>query len=583
MAHILKVYVLITLLAALLLTTHPAPAAEESTSDTARQIAELEQKRAERLKWIVTIYDARGEQEKAVPYIERLFVLDSANLKLGARLMKTLRSQKRLNEMLDLYKRIAQAYPHPKRGERDQLYICSNSICELCDELRRQGRSKELIPIYERLLTLVPGDRPNRRSSWGGLPCGSFHDVAGRLGMCYKTLCESRLAGGDTKGALDLLRTYRESCHSYAVYDTSANFLMRHGQLEEACTVLEEALAGQYKNDFIMLRQLGEAYTRLDRIDKAIVAYETLLDKATPPRTSLRDGPVSLLATLYKRAGAFDKLEERTLSILSAEGVDFRAMNDAGSFFVALGSACDNRHSKRFSPFLRHPDDRVVGQLVYKFTRGSPENYYPPLLLEALDCGRPAVVRMAIRAIFDKEPRPTVDNRIRKFFEGDDETLKLNACYRLIRFYGDEEAILYVLQEVESMDRERAHRAGFILCCLPHTEKTLSQAVLEKARALLSSKEKHHREAAIRAIGTYRGEEAVSFLIGALGVAKGGGSHDPAWDRITSEGRDEEMVSRLLEAALKERLEARDSTVQMIESALKNIEQRQKKRQTEGP
>ncbi len=507
MAKILKAYVPAALLAALLLCAQPALTAEGPTSDAAKKIAELERKRAARLMMIVAIYDAREEQEKNVPYVGRLCVLNSASLRLGTRLMKTLNTRRRLNEMLDLYGWMARACPQPNESERRQLYISLNLLCTLWDDarLRPRGRWEELLPLYERLVTLAPGDRTKQRGR-ADVSDGGFHGCVSRLGRCYVSHCNWLMRMGHTKGdakeALDLLRAYRESCQSYVVYDISAQFLVRHGLLEEARTLLEDALAGEYKNDSFMVRDLAEVYAKLGRIEEAIVSYDTLIEK-TKVSDSLKLPhyfPESRLASLCKQAGDFATIEKHAMRILTSDSLDVRLIGKkARPLLVALGSAGDEKYSELLMPYLEHPDQAVAGWVSPYFAAGAPDGYYSSLVLKALESDRPIVVAGAINGIRIKTPLPEVDARIHEFFEGDNEMLKIEACYRLIRFYDDEAATMHVLREVESDDEHIARLARSMwlssLCNLPVKEKTVPEAVLEKARVMLSSTKEAHQRA----------------------------------------------------------------------------------------
>lgn len=568
----------------LCLNAQESAATQDSASDSAGRIAELQQKKLQHLRAIIGIYEARGEREKAVPYIERLVLLDPTDQKFAQILMRELCKQKRLDDMLDTYERLARANSDIKRRYGDWLQHCVYPICELCDEMYRQERWEELIPAYQRLIELLPAQRPTARRS-GGMIVGRYHYCVMQLGWCYEKLCESLLERGEKERALKVLDVYRKSYNSYAAYDTVAVFLVSNGLLEEAKTILEEAVAGQFKKDFSILRELSDVYLKLDETDKAVDTFEFLVEHAKMPHYFSRNSVLGRLAVLCKKAGRFDTIEKHVMKILAADGVDRQSVNAAYSLISALGSTGDDKYSQLFMPFLDHPDPRVAGELVFNFTRGAPRDHYPPLVLKALESRRREVVVRAIAAISHKEPNPEVDKRIRHFFEGDDEDIKLEACSRLIRFYHDEDATLHVLGQVESQDRRRARHARFMICNQPIKTQPPPRAVLEKARSMLLSDDKLHREAAILALGMYQGEDVVQLLISAL-ADREEWVVSPAWGRIVEPERDDEMVSRLLRNAFKRRVEeqkAVDPMASRIQSALRRIKKRQDQQPPEVP
>jgi len=88
-----------------------------------------------------------------------------------------------------------------------------------------------------------------------------------------------------------------------------AELLADNGQAEQAATLLEEAIAGRFKEHYKLHWQLGLVYIELGETDKAIDAYEAALNLAEPGRD--HDAINSRLIQLYKEADKLDEVIER--------------------------------------------------------------------------------------------------------------------------------------------------------------------------------------------------------------------------------------------------------------------------------
>lgn len=227
------------LVAAVFVSALPARAAEESIADIRDRIAETKQRKLELLKTLALIYEARGDQEKAIEYTTEAFMITAADEVLAKKLL---------------------------------------------DMLRASERWADMIPIYERLVDEHPGS-----------------------GQQYmRLLAECHFKIGQTDAALEILDRYRRD---YADYQQTfldlAEMLADNGFAERAATLLEEAIAGRFKEHYKLHWQLGLVYIELGQTDQAIEAYEAALDLAEPGRD--RDAINARLIQLYKDA---DKLDE---------------------------------------------------------------------------------------------------------------------------------------------------------------------------------------------------------------------------------------------------------------------------------
>jgi len=227
------------LLAAALLSALPAAATEESIADIRDRIAETKQKKLELLKTLALIYEARGDQDKAIEYTTQAFMLTAADEVLAKKLLDMLRAGERWDEM---------------------------------------------IPIYEYLIDEHPGNS---------------QQYMRRLAECHFKI-------GQTDDALEVLDRYRKDFADYQqTFLDLAELLADNGHAERAATLLEEAIAGRFKEHYKLHWQLGLVYIELGETDKAIEAYEAALALAEPGRD--RDAINGRLIQLYKEA---DKLDE---------------------------------------------------------------------------------------------------------------------------------------------------------------------------------------------------------------------------------------------------------------------------------
>jgi len=195
---------------------------------------------------------------------------------------------------LELVKTLALIYE--MRGEQDKAITCIRQAFmlepeddalaqKLLDLLRKGQHWAEMVPIYERLID----ERPGRSQQY-----------LLALGECHFKLDQA-------DRALEVLEQYRkEYADKPETYLRLADLLGDHDHLEDAATMLEEAVAGRFKESHKLHWQLAIVYARLGHTEKAIEAYEATLDLVEPG--SDRSAIHSQLIALYKKAERIDEL-----------------------------------------------------------------------------------------------------------------------------------------------------------------------------------------------------------------------------------------------------------------------------------
>jgi len=188
---------------------------------------------------------------------------------------------------------------HEARGDQDKAIECTEQAfmldaddevlaAKLLDLLRKAERWADLARVYRRLID----ERP-----------GSSRQHMIELGTCYFKL-------GREADALDVLDEYRREYADYEeTYLKLASILADNGHMPEAAAILEEAVAGRFKEHYKLHWQLGIVYVELGEIEGAIPKYEAALDLVEPG--SDRNAINSRLISLYKRAERIDQVIEK--------------------------------------------------------------------------------------------------------------------------------------------------------------------------------------------------------------------------------------------------------------------------------
>ena len=134
--------------------------------------------------------------------------------------------------------------------------------------------------------------------------------------------------------------------------------------------------------------------------------------------------------------------------------------------------------------------------------------------------------------------------------EGDDEKLKFEACFPLMRDFHDPRALSYLLAQVGSSDWKRAKTAIYWVGDASNSGKPVTPEILEKVGPLLESRDADRRRAAVHAVGTWRGAEVVKRLIPVLADENAIVAREAAW-RLSKQADRKALKKLLAEAAEK--------------------------------
>lgn len=209
-----------------------------------------------------------------------------------------------------------------------------------------------------------------------------------------------------------------------------------------------------------------------------------------------------------------------------------------------------DEHIDRLRPLLAHEDVSVGVFVTQTVGSGSGHNFFPALLIEALESPHKEIVRQAIARsanCWDVKHKGEVKRRLIAIFEGDDEALKFEACYPLMHDHNHAAAVDYLLTQVQSKDQLRATRAIGWIGDSSNLGRPASEKLLKTLDPLLKSTDQNRRRAAARALAMYAGEEVVQRLIPLLGDTNSAVATETTY-RLMHQ-KDKKMLQRLLAAA----------------------------------
>ncbi|GAG06612.1 unnamed protein product, partial [marine sediment metagenome] len=193
-----------------------APAADspESIGDLRDRIAETERKKLELVKTLALIFEARGDQEKAIAYTYQAFMLDATDEALATKLLELLRTRDRWSEMIPIYERLID-----ERPGRSQQYLLELGTChfkvgdadralEVLDRYRKEYAEYEA--TYLKLASVLAdnGHMPKAAAILEEAVAGDFkghYKMHWQLGIVYVELGETLKAIGAYEAALDLV------------------------------------------------------------------------------------------------------------------------------------------------------------------------------------------------------------------------------------------------------------------------------------------------------------------------------------------------------------------------------------------
>ncbi|MHC4915243.1 MAG: HEAT repeat domain-containing protein [Planctomycetota bacterium] len=221
-------------------------------------------------------------------------------------------------------------------------------------------------------------------------------------------------------------------------------------------------------------------------------------------------------------------------------------------FMSAIAKSRSDAAGDLLKPLFEHEDERTAVWVVGAIGANAPDDYFPSVLLAALKSERKAVKAEALDwtpNCRDAAKRAEVKRLVTAVFEGDDEELKFEACFPLMRDFNEPRAVEYLLAQVGSSDWKRAKTAIYWVGNACNSGKPVTPAILEKVGPLLKSKDADRRRGAVHALGTYRGAEVVKRLIPVLADENAVVAREAAW--TLSKQADRKALKELLAEAAK--------------------------------
>jgi len=329
-----------------------------------------------------------------------------------------------------------------------------------------------------------------------------------------------------------------------------------------------------------LIRRLGdERYRVREEANEALLDMGPAIRPAVRAATASEDAEVSWRATCILRhwdsrktedkgryapaLGSYltrvkddERLEEvarRTLLALKDGMPSGGQLAVLQQCIMAVGRSGKDKLTDRLAPLLDHEDVRVAVLVTQLVGAASGNDYFPALMLDALQSQRDEVVLQAISRApncWDDKRKLEVERRLIAIFEGDKEPLKFQACFPLMHDYRYAPATDYLLEQVGSTDKSRSVRAIGWLGDASNHGRPASQKLLEVFDPLLKSDDYSQRRAACRAVAIYSGEEVVKRLIPLLGDKKAAIATEVTY-RLMHQ-KDKDMLRRLLAAAAKD-------------------------------
>ena len=244
------------------------------------------------------------------------------------------------------------------------------------------------------------------------------------------------------------------------------------------------------------------------------------------------------------------ELARRVLAALEAGMPNGGRYKILRACIAAVARSQQDQYIDLFEPLLDHQNVQVAQWMVETVGTSSHETFCPRLMLDALADDRKEVVQQAITRIpicRDASRTTEFKRQLLVLFDGDDESLKFLACHRLTTDYEHGPATAYLLEQAQSKDRTRAHRALAWLGDSRNLGKPASAELLDGLTPLLRSRDHQTRRLALGALAMHSGEEVVRRLIPLLGSTNASMATEVGY-RLQHQ-HDKKMLRRLLAAA----------------------------------
>ncbi len=208
-----------------------------------------------------------------------------------------------------------------------------------------------------------------------------------------------------------------------------------------------------------------------------------------------------------------------------------------------------DEHAALLRPLLKHQDLQVAVMVTEAAGAASQGRECSVLLLDALRQDRAEVVTEALRwssGCADGPRTVELRRRLTAIFAGDDESLKFQVCYPLMRGFDDRAARHYLLAQIGEGQQYRARALAWI-GDPSNLGRGADAALLGALRPMLNSSDHRERRKAIDTLAVYSGEEVVKTLIPCLADPNASIAERVKY-RLQHQ-RDKQMLYRLLAAA----------------------------------
>jgi hypothetical protein len=245
-------------------------------------------------------------------------------------------------------------------------------------------------------------------------------------------------------------------------------------------------------------------------------------------------------------------LAERTIKILEGGMPEGDRLHFVRLCIAGVAHGHDDASCDLLRSLVGHSDARIATLVVETSGAYKTEpKFVPQLLVDAIADARPPVAEAALRFVLgaqDTNRRPAIYAALQKVFNGQDESLKFQACLPLIRDYHDSDAWLYVVQQTANKDANRARTAFNWIGDTKNCGEEADPRFLERLVTLFASAAVEQRRAAAQVVGTFVGPDVVLRLIAMLG--DGDASVSQQANSCLLAQPDKQLVAQLLESTL---------------------------------
>lgn len=202
-------------------------------------------------------------------------------------------------------------------------------------------------------------------------------------------------------------------------------------------------------------------------------------------------------------------------------------------------------------PLIEHDDVQVA--ILAAETVGAYKtdaSFFPTILIDALNSERPGVAEAAMRfaaGSSDEKQRDELRASLERIFRKQGEALKFQACLPLIRDFHDPSAWIYVLEQTQSKDANRARTACNWVGDTSVRGQPAPSGLAQALAPLLKSPSADLRRWTVQSLGSYSGEQVVRSLIPLLAD-----DDDNVVRQVGASLRqqpDQRLVKRLVQAA----------------------------------